>query len=151
MGLAAESTSIIRIKVEGKYNSILLDSGASILAIDSEVAERLNLQLQPRRPGTYKRLISATSEPIHVVGQVIVNFNAQNRHFQFQLYVVRNLSTRILLGLDFLRRFRVNCDYGTGQVTMSDQTWQRPICISFTNAHEFAGVARLSNGGVAET
>ena len=101
------------LKVNGEVNRkklfVLIDSGATVSAINQEVVGKPCVHLPESQQST---TIGANGLPLNVVGHVtlpvaIGDFNAQQK-----FVVVKNLSVDCLLGTDFLTAHKVVIDCG---------------------------------------
>ena len=95
----------IEIFLSGNNVRGLVDTGAAISAID----EKLFYQL--KGPETFKNekipyhheITAANGGRIMVVSQYKVTFDILGRGVPVEIYVVKNLTTKLILGMDFIQ------------------------------------------------
>ena len=87
-----------------KYRG-LIDTGAS----QSCISERTyhNLDLPQSIELSEVRVSSATGTPIEVVGMVECRITLGNHHYLYNFIICRNIKRAMIIGLDFLKRFRI--------------------------------------------
>ena len=139
-------TSIIRIKINGKYVNLLLDSGSCVSAISDEYSKQLNVEIQPFQEGAGRELQSVGSEKIELLGWTCIDVQIDDFVFKHNAYVINKLCRKVLFGMDFLKKFNVNCSYRSGVVTLDGEG--RRVSVPFVSETMFAGVARLSQPAV---
>src|SRR6267154_102003 len=73
----SEMTSLIRIKIQGIFTSILIDSGAARSSVDLDFAKRLGVSIKDLEVGQIKELSSPVPN-VSVLG--LVRSENQNTH-----------------------------------------------------------------------
>ncbi|KAF0986015.1 hypothetical protein HZS_951, partial [Henneguya salminicola] len=96
---------------------ILIDSGASISAIDHILVRNLKYE---KLHEFHKRLLSANGTPIHALGLINLDIMLNNVQFRQEFIVCRNLSKKCILGLDFLYKNKCILDFDRNIMVAND-------------------------------
>jgi len=134
-----EMTSLIRLKLQGVFVSLLIDSGAARSAIDLDFAKSLGIKIENLEKGELKFLQAANQTRVEIVGKCNLELQFNSNKLNYEFLVMQNLSVRCLVGIDFLESFKVKQDYSTGVVTilgLGD--------IDFIRRDDYLGLVRLS-------
>ena len=100
VAIARSSATIVQGRVGNVQVEVMLDSGVSISLIRKETAKRL-LGLRSVR-STNVHVVSATGDPIAVLGCAIFAVHVGPLHVDHCLVVVNSLITPVILGIDFM-------------------------------------------------
>ena len=126
---------LIDAKVDGVSVSVLLDSGAGVSVLSSRVK---NACVHLKR--TSRRLRGAGGSSLRVLGEKIVQLEIGNKYEVVKLYVVDGLIQDCILGVDALRKMRINLLFdngGTilcgGDVLAIDDTLELDVGSNLTN------------------
>ena len=95
----------------------MLDSGASISLIQESFAADLLGAQHPTPEGV--QVVSATGEPIPVVGRVVLPVRIGQAEVDHPLVVVCSLITPVILGIDFLQTHGLVLDFTTTPVRVT--------------------------------
>ena len=133
-------TSIIRIKVNGKFSDILIDSGANQSVIDYAHATKLNVQIQPPQSGTIRNLITADNAIVPTFGHVTLELEIQHLKIKHNFLVMKNCSSGIIIGMDFINRNKVDCPHASGYVTFRNNS----ASIPFIRKGHYIGIVYLA-------
>ena len=106
-------------KVGGEPISFLLDTGAAVTLIGSDVWKHVNAK-QPTKlqSGSNQKLVEVDGSPLEVHGQVHVTVVAQGNTLETQALVVSPLTTEGILGLDFLKKHQATIDVRKRQLRL---------------------------------
>ena len=52
-------TSMVRIKVQGRFHNVLLDSGSNLCCVSKDFSQKLGLKIKPLEGGDTKRVMTA--------------------------------------------------------------------------------------------
>ena len=103
----------------------MLDSGADVSLIDSQLAHELRLKLQ----ATQQVIQSATGDKFDTLGETMVNIGIPNanKHQQLRVIVVNELFVPLIFGIDALRSLKMRVEFDTHTITFADGGSVRPI------------------------
>src|SRR6267154_2616949 len=132
-------TSLIRVRVQGHYVNLLIDSGASSSTIDWAFAKSLGADIQCLQPGEVSPLQTASKNLLEVVGKCTLSIATDTNRIFHTFIVINNLSLSCLVGMEFLRTYKVQPNYDTGKIKI-DGLGQ----INFVRRSEFLGYVRLA-------
>ena len=106
-------------KVGGELISFLLDTGAAVTLIGSDVWKHVNAK-QPTKlqSGSNQKLVEVDGSPLEVHGQVHVTVVTQGNTLETQALVVSPLTTEGILGLDFLKKHQTTIDVRKRQLRL---------------------------------
>ena len=93
--------------VANKTHEFLVDTGASISIIGEKLISATTFPVVPATETAF----SVTGHPLEIVGQVTIPLRSQNFTYWHTFQVIRN-STKALIGMDFLKKYKVKifCD-----------------------------------------
>ncbi|RWS22471.1 hypothetical protein B4U80_13553, partial [Leptotrombidium deliense] len=97
------------VEINSKTVKCLIDSGADLSFINSEVARKCNLQLTSllSNPNTVMGF-NGNHTTLNTIADV--SFSFHDNDVQLQLYAIPNLSTDVILGCDFLSKYKLSPD-----------------------------------------
>ena len=121
MAAVRSGATTVRGRVGDSEVDMMLDSGASISLIQEGIATKLQgtKSFSPAKA----RVVSATGEPITVLGCVTFPVQVGKVSVDHPLVVVKSLITPVILGIDFLQAHGLILDFTTTPVEL------RPNCI----------------------
>ncbi len=134
-------TSLVRLRIQGQHNNLLVDTGATRSVIDWGFAKTLGTPIIRLRPGEAPRMLSATKTPLQLMGKCLIDLETDRNKIQQSFLVVRNLSINCLVGLDFVKNFSVLPNYEQGRVFIRGLG-----DLDFVKKKDFLGVVRLAQG-----
>src|SRR6266516_37175 len=134
-------TSLVRLRIQGQHNNLLVDTGATRSVIDWGFAKTLGTPIIRLRPGEAPRMLSATKTPLQLMGKCLIDLETDRSKIQQDFLVVRNLSINCLVGLDFVKKFSVLPNYEKGRVFIRGLG-----DLNFVKKKDFLGVVRLAQG-----
>ena len=98
----------------------LFDSGATHSACSSTTAVKLQ-QLGIRILPTNFPIRDVQGGLLNVQGKLSLPFKVQNRHFIWELLVIKNLDNEILIGTDFMKKMGIILDMKNSKVVFPDR------------------------------
>ena len=116
---ARSSATTVQGRVGDTEVEVMLDSGASVSLVREDTATRL-LGSQPVSEASV-HVISATGEPIPVLGLVILPVQVRPIEVDHPLVVVQSLITPVILGINFLQAHGLILDFTTTPVHVTTQ------------------------------
>ena len=115
------STVVLKARLEGVFNNVLLDSGAAVSIIDSKTLA--NLKLAVKINASSETLTDASGNNMKITGSAALNVNIIGLKkpvlLRFQI-IDSHSPVSILLGRDFLQKF--------GQVTFDFDNNRAKLC-----------------------
>ena len=109
--IGGEDRALIPISVGKKNFRGLVDTGASRSCISEKTYNTLKLP-ETKNFGEV-RVTSATGSPIHMMGVVQCIVTVGKSGYLHQFIVCRNINRALILGIDFLRKFRIQTGWTT--------------------------------------
>ncbi len=97
--------------------SFLVDTGATVTLLREDVWERSNVTRKKLEPWSKSRLVGVDGTPLHAHGSALVALNLNGDLYQTDVVVVSAVTTKAILGLDFLQRYKASVDIGKRQLT----------------------------------
>ena len=131
---------MIRVRVNGTFSDILLDTGACQSVINYSSAQRLGARIENLRPGETQNLITADSAIIQTYGAVTLTLQFGHLKVNHRFLVMKNCSSGIICGLDFIVKNKVNCVHASGYASIQDGQASVP----FIQKHQYLGVAYVA-------
>jgi len=90
-------------RVFGNDISFLVDTGAAVLLISSDVWDRIKPSSAPAVNPVSLRLVGVDGTPLQIQGSVTINLDVSGLVFQQELIIVKALTSDGILGLNFLK------------------------------------------------
>ena len=109
--IGGEDRALIPISIGKKNFRGLVDTGASRSCISEKTYNTLKLP-ETKNFGEV-RVTSATGSPIHVMGVVQCIVTVGKSGYLHQFIVCRNINRALILGIDFLKKFRIQTGWTT--------------------------------------
>ena len=128
---------MIRIKINDVYGNLLIDSGSTISGISEAKAQELGVQILPLDQNETKFLIAANRSRVEKIGRCSLNLKFNTRTVTFDFIVLRQLSTSVLVGLNFLEKFGVQQNFGNGTLEIMGEE------VPLIRSQNFLGLARM--------
>ena len=119
VAIARSSATTVQGRVGNVQVEVMLDSGASISLIREETAKRLLGSRSVR--STNVHVVSATGDPIAVLGCATFAVHVGPVHVDHCLVVVRSLITPVILGIDFMQEHGIVLDFATNPIRITQQ------------------------------
>ena len=94
------------VHISGKQFRALIDTGAAISGIDYEVFEKLNgpTIFKNEKIKTHLIIKAANGSSMKVMSQYNIPIEVNKRAVNIELYVIKNMSTKLILGMDFYQK-----------------------------------------------
>ena len=113
----------------------LYDTGAQVSIISEATFRKIPVDLRPpQRPGPKATLTSVAGDPLPVRGMYRLRFNLRGRSLEHDFYVVSNLRTEALFGVDLIKRHNLSYHAKSNTVNLGDiaaiSTWDKASLIS---------------------
>ena len=120
----AANNLIIPGKIEGKHLSFLIDTGANVCALSSNLWKSLpELSKHPTEPLDTPGIQSVSGELLLAEGRAMIPFEIESKVYQFPALIVKGLNFDVILGKDFLENFQSTIDLGAHQIHLADEGW----------------------------
>lgn len=100
---------------------MLIDSGASVTLMDLDFYRNNGFPQWKVTCYVGSALISANGSPLSVHGEVLVDFNLGGLSFNHSVTLVEDLSTKVILGTDILRKMEARIDLGRWEVVIAKE------------------------------
>jgi hypothetical protein len=94
------SATFVHIKINNRKVKTIIDSGAETTLINLETVKLLDLEVF--HDNSYIQYLAANQTPLENFGKTILNMKLGQLNIAQEAVVIKNLSTNILLGTDFL-------------------------------------------------
>ena len=128
----------VYVYIHGKPVRALVDSGASITIMNSEVMKHIpELQNNSVTPGNYQNIRSADGSLIPLAGKLDINLNFDGENVDFGVTLCESLYVPLILGADFFLKHEVILDYqnglfriGSSQLTMHSNDIQSRVSLN---------------------
>ena len=106
-----------RMKIKFGKQSVycLVDSGAEISAISKHLLDQVAPTAEIE-PSSLSNIIGVCGEVHRVLGQVNLQFECEDTQFEQRFQVFEHLHVAILVGLDFMRTYKVTISFGEVEI-----------------------------------
>jgi hypothetical protein len=109
--------------INGKETSFLVDTGAAVTLMRKDMWDEINsTEGEDLKPWADRRLVSVDGTPLQVYGCSSVNLTLGGRLCLADVVVVSPLTTTAILGLDFLRKYKVTVDMGSSMFNLGSHS-----------------------------
>ena len=102
--------------VFGSQVLFLVDTGATVSLISSEVWNRIKPANPPELKPVNMKLVGVDGSPMQVQGSVIVDLNLSDQAFQQEVIVANSLTSEGILGINFLEANGCVLDLSQGEL-----------------------------------
>ena len=113
--IVGEDRALVPAQIDPHKYKGLVDTGASQSCISEKTYH--NLDLPQLVELCEVRVSSATGTHIEVVGSVECQITLGNNHYLHNFIICRNIKRAMIIGLDFLKRFRIQTGWTEGGVS----------------------------------
>lgn len=125
------------IEINSKSVQCLLDSGADISAISKFLLDQVAPDAEIKK-SHLNQIIGVCGETHQVLGQVELTFSCNGVVFTQIFHVFQHLHSKILVGIDFLQKYKVQVNFGETEMSVlnlnSVQTIKVPVTTT-TSTH----------------
>ena len=121
----------IRVKIAGRFNIALIDTGCGTSIISHKFLRKNHLQMRNLQQGQNYMLFAANGTTIRVLGQTTILLNLGGMNVSFDFLVVENLNQDMILGIDFLEQTKAKIICAEQKVIFYDDLLQ----VNFINRH----------------
>jgi len=112
--------NFVKVCINGVLIPSLVDTGAARTLVSEELALLLGVPIEKLPPNKCKLLFTADGTRMHLREKTVLSLKINELTFHKEAYVVRNLSHRLILGLDFLQDANAVVDCRRRTVTFND-------------------------------
>ena len=98
------SSMKIKIKIQGCPAIALIDTGASITAMDKTFFDKYLGKCLLHKPDNHP-LSAANESRMDVKGFAKLNFQINRQIYPFKTYIIKSLQNEVIIGADFLKKF----------------------------------------------
>ena len=130
-------TSIIRVKMNGVFTDVLIDTGANTSMMDLDYATQLGAMVSSLRKGEFPNLLTADHGVMRVHGKVDVTMKVGQLEIMHDYCVVKNLAARVICGMDFIIANLMTLDHIEGIANFK----RGQVSIPFLSKHSYLGIA----------
>lgn len=124
--------NFMTIKIGDHRTPCLVDSGADICAISKYLLDIVAPEAELRR-SHLQVIVGVCGEQHKVLGQVDITFQCEGVKFTHNFHVFQHLHTKILVGIDFLRKYKVQMNFGELEVVVPNSTSVKTIKVPTQN------------------
>ena len=103
--VSEEKSAAIPIQIKENTHTALIDTGAARCCMEYEFFKNIpHTDLETIKNVKIK---SATGQEIELIGKAFCQFKLAGRVYRYKYYICKGLHTKIIIGLDFLRKHRI--------------------------------------------
>ena len=132
-------TSVVRAQVNNRFCSLLFDSGANLSCIDAAYANTVGTTIRELDQSDPRYIIAANSKVARILGKTVITLKMAGFRLTGTFFILENLSSKIIVGVDLMTTFRVVCDFDKGEITFNGGLHRVPLI----RRNEFVGIARV--------
>ena len=122
MSINNVSSYTLTCVVNGTPVSSLIDTGAGVCLLKSEVWEKVKSKADTVEPITAHRLIGVDSIPIKVQGSATISFTIAGVKFQYKFIIADRITADAILGVDFLEANKCILNLAKGELSVNQKT-----------------------------
>ena len=126
--------------VNGTPVSSLIDTGAGVCLLKSEVWEKVKSKADTIEPITAHRLVGVDGIPIKVQGSATICFTISGVKFQHKFIIADRITADAILGVDFLEANKCILNLAEGELSVNQKT----VALSVHPAVATVGCAKIT-------
>ena len=126
--------------VNGTPVSSLIDTGAGVCLLKSEVWEKVKSKADTIEPITAHRLVGVDGIPIKVQGSATICFTIAGVKFQHKFIIADRITADAILGVDFLEANKCILNLAEGELSVNQKT----VALSAHPAVATVGCAKIT-------
>ena len=108
--------------MNGTPVSSLIDPGAGVCLLNSEVWEKVKSKADAIEPITAQRLVGVDGIPIKVQGSATICFTVAGVKFQHKFITADRITAHAILGVDFLEANKCILNLAKGELSVNQKT-----------------------------
>ena len=111
--------NLLKVRVQRNHVWALIDSGANISVISTELAALLSPCIEAHYTPDFSHVSGVGGEMLQVTDRVVLGLYIGDQEFIHEFHVV-SIRTSMILGLDFLNKFKAVVNFATNTLTLDD-------------------------------
>ena len=116
----ATETSSISVNVREYNFRALVDTGAAVTAVSANVWNKYLRHAYPSLSNAdSERVTSVNGRSLNILGKTLMQFVIGAEVFYFEAHVIQDLAYDVIIGRDFLQKFRSRIDFRDAVLTLS--------------------------------
>ena len=137
-----KSKNLIKIRLNGTETLALVDTGASRSVASEECRRQIGAPLQPLEAGETSELYAADGRMVKIQGKIDCDIDIQGLIIPFKIFVVDQLTQKLIIGQDFLQFTKAKIDYSDNTITFFDDMVGITLLNNFKNTKNIVRVSR---------
>ena len=131
----------VNVSLTGNLIKALVDSGACVTAINDQVFRRIQGRNKYKRlDEKERRFAAANGDTITVEGKYLIPIIINRRTYYQETWVIKNLTTEMILGIDFITKSGMIINGKTRKVIIGDEVINERFCDGKTHTTEISGI-----------
>jgi hypothetical protein len=119
--ISTKSANCVRIQIEGQQVNALLDSGADVSVIRTDMFHKIKRSLSLELNKSSEVLRNASGKHLKLLGETEVKFQIGSQILSQKCHVTPDIRVPLLLGTDFMKHNDVTIWISRGQVTINGE------------------------------
>ena len=140
MSINSVSSYTLSCAVNGTPVSFLIDTGAGVCLIKTQVWERVKSKADTLEPDTSHRLVGVDGIPIKVQGFATVQLTIAGAKFRHKFIIADQIIADAILGIDFLEANKCILNLAKGELVVNDKA----ITLSPQGPADTVGCAKVT-------
>jgi len=134
------NNNVVNVIVNNSFgDQAIVDTGSYLSFVDNNFCKKHNLRVTPLQPGESKSYIAAGETRITAIGSTNLELTFAGEKFVHNFQIIKNLSTNILIGVNFIRKYKCVAYLAQGVFTLEDARVTVPLVVK----GETLGLAKL--------
>ena len=116
--------NFVDVHVHNIDSQALVDTGATISCVSEEFVRKLNIDIEDYERATIPAIRGVGGHLLPCLGKISFPILIDDHTFSYSFHVFRGIHNPIILGIDFLKKYKVSIDLEFNEISIKDGTKQ---------------------------
>jgi len=124
------NNNVVNVIINESFgDQAIIDTGSFLSFVDYNFCKKHNLHVIPLQPGESRPYVAAGETRITAIGSTNLILTFAGEKFQHNFHIIKNLSTNILMGVNFIRKYNCVLYVSQGIFSLGDVRITVPLVV----------------------